>query len=123
MKKIFITIAVISLFAFAALVFAHGPEHKGGQDNMMKHGCGSAMMHEMTEMCQPMLDQKFLNETKDLRKQLHDKKFEYREAVRDSRTSPDVLSMLEKDIIALKEKISEKAPHTAMKGCSNCRCW
>ena len=57
-------------------------------------------------------DQKFLNETTDLRKGLHDKRFEYFEAARDPETTPETITKLEKEIRELQEKVHEKTPHT-----------
>jgi hypothetical protein len=61
-------------------------------------------------------DQKFLDETADLRKELHNKKFEYFEAVRNSETDSSTITKLEKEIREIQEKISEKAPRTAYRG-------
>jgi hypothetical protein len=58
-------------------------------------------------------DQKFLDETADLRKELHNKKFEYFEANRNPKTDTETITELEKEIRELKEKIFEKAPRTA----------
>ncbi|MGW8322627.1 MAG: hypothetical protein ACWGSD_13835 [Thermodesulfobacteriota bacterium] len=55
-------------------------------------------------------DEEFLNETADLRKQLHDKRFEYFEKARDPKTDEETLAKLEKDIDELRDQIREKAP-------------
>jgi hypothetical protein len=53
-------------------------------------------------------NQKFLSDTADLRKELHNKKFEYFEAVRNPDTKPDTVKNLEKEIWELQKKISDK---------------
>lgn len=58
-------------------------------------------------------DEEFLNETADLRKQLHDKRFEYFEKARDSKTDEETLANLEKEIDELRDQIREKAPRSA----------
>lgn len=63
-------------------------------------------------------DQKFLDETVDLRKEIHSKKFDYFEAVRKAETDPEIIANLKKEIRTLKEKLHEKAPHVAYG-----RCW
>jgi hypothetical protein len=54
--------------------------------------------------------QKYLNQTVDLRKKLHDKRFEYFEAMRNPDTKRDTLMRLEKEIRDLQWDIYEKAP-------------
>jgi uncharacterized coiled-coil DUF342 family protein len=54
-------------------------------------------------------DQKFLDETVDLRRELHNKKFEYFEAARKADADPEAITSLKKEIRDLKEKIHEKA--------------
>ncbi len=54
--------------------------------------------------------QKFLNETADLRKELHNKRFEYFEALRNPDTKPETITGIEKEIQGLQSKIYEKAP-------------
>jgi hypothetical protein len=68
--------------------------------------------------------QEFLEETAGLRKELHDKKFEYRETLRNPKITIGDIKTLEKEMYDLKEKIREKAPLEAQKriggygGCS-----
>jgi peptidoglycan hydrolase CwlO-like protein len=52
--------------------------------------------------------QKFLDETKDLRKELHNLKFEYFEAVRNPDSRPEDIDKLEKEMKELQKKIFEK---------------
>jgi hypothetical protein len=54
--------------------------------------------------------QKFLDDTAKLRKELHDKRFEYSEAIRNPKTSPETITGLEKEIRQLQENIYSKAP-------------
>ncbi len=54
-------------------------------------------------------EQKFLNDTVQLRKQLNDKRFDYFEARRNPDTTRDQLIAIEKQIQDLQDKISEKA--------------
>jgi hypothetical protein len=61
-------------------------------------------------------DQKFLDETADLRKDLHGKRFEYFEAQRNPKTTCKTLTKLEKEIYGIQEKIYEKSPRTAYRG-------
>jgi len=55
-------------------------------------------------------DEEFLNETADLRKQLHDKRFEYFEKARDPKVDEETLAKLEDEIDGLRDQIREKAP-------------
>jgi peptidoglycan hydrolase CwlO-like protein len=52
--------------------------------------------------------QKFLDETKDLRKELHNLKFEYFEAVRNPDSKAEDIDKLEKEMKELQKKIFEK---------------
>ncbi len=54
-------------------------------------------------------NQKFLDDTVQLRKQLNDKRFEYQEALRNPNTTREQLAKIEKDMIDLQAKISDKA--------------
>ena len=53
---------------------------------------------------------KFLDETSSLRKELHAKRFDYREALRNPETKPEVIAELEKEMYDLEQKISDKSP-------------
>ncbi|RMG74064.1 MAG: hypothetical protein D6710_02130 [Nitrospirae bacterium] len=55
--------------------------------------------------------QKFLDETRDLRKQLNEKRFEYFEALRNPDTKPETIEKLQKEIFKLQKKIYEKSPY------------
>ncbi|RJQ42739.1 MAG: hypothetical protein C4538_13115 [Nitrospiraceae bacterium] len=52
--------------------------------------------------------QKFLDDTKGLRRELHNKKFDYYEAMRNPDTKPEDADQLEKEIGELQKKIYEK---------------
>ena len=52
----------------------------------------------------------FLDDTVDLRKKLHNKKFDYFEATRNSDTKPETITKLKKEIREIQIKIFEKAP-------------
>jgi len=73
------------------------------------HGMGPGMMgpgyYQQSEACQ-----KFLDENAGLRKELNNKRFEYFEAVRNPKTTPDAAAKLEKELRELQEKIYAKAP-------------
>lgn len=121
MKKIFAGIAVLLLILAGALAFAHGPGRGGG--HMMGADDGGCMMMEPGGQGTGP-DQAFLNETADLRKELHNKKFEYFEAKRDPDVTEETLSILEKEMSTLRSKIREKAPLNINKEMIGCgRCW
>jgi mono/diheme cytochrome c family protein len=54
--------------------------------------------------------QKFYDDTAQLRKQLHDKRFEYFETVRNPKTTMATVGELQKEIRELQDKIYSKAP-------------
>ena len=58
----------------------------------------------------PEVYQKYLDDTVGLRKKLHNKMFEYREALRDPDTTRKSLLKIEKEMMDLKWKIYEKEP-------------
>ncbi len=53
--------------------------------------------------------QKFLEETLELRKQMNDKRFEFREARRTGNVDRDKLAQLQKDMIDIRTQIQKKA--------------
>ncbi len=55
-------------------------------------------------------NQKFLDDTVALRKEMQDKRFDYREALRNPKTTRQQLSKIEKEMIDLRDKIYDKAP-------------
>ncbi len=109
MKKLIAAIAVVSILAVGAVAYAHGNGawgggHMGGQGygGHMTGGHGSGYG----------TDQKFLDETTDLRKELHNKRFEYSETARDPKTDTDTLTGLEKEIYELQAQVHKNAPGT-----------
>jgi len=60
---------------------------------------------QQSEACQ-----RFLDETADLRKELHDKRFAYHEAIRDPKIASEEVIKLERDLQELQSKISLKRP-------------
>lgn len=54
-------------------------------------------------------NQKFLDDTVQLRREMNDKRFEYHEAMRNPKTTRAQLAVLEKAMIDLRYKIAEKA--------------
>ena len=126
MKKALITISVVSILAVGALAFAHGTGGWGG-GHMMGPGYGNHMMgngHMMGQMGGggPQ-DQKFLDDTADLRKELHNKKFEYFETVRSNDAKPEMISKMEKDIFDIQQKIRDKSPRSTDGGYRGLGCW
>ncbi|MEW6500694.1 MAG: hypothetical protein AB1456_04360, partial [Thermodesulfobacteriota bacterium] len=90
----------------------------GGQGGMgmMGGGMGCGMMGGGMGMGQGVLDelgpeeqQKFLDATRELRKSLHDKQFEYAEVARDSKASRQELLKKRKEVWDIQQKLHEKA--------------
>lgn len=134
MKNLVLAAAVVSILAIGALAFAHGPGGWGGGQmmgpgygggHMMGPGYGGHMMGMMGRGGPGYgTDWKFLDETTDLRRELHNKRFEYFEANRDPQTDAKTLAKLEKEIRVMQEKMYEKAPRTAYGGPGGYgRCW
>ncbi|MFH0780687.1 MAG: hypothetical protein V2B20_01890 [Pseudomonadota bacterium] len=107
---------------------SHGMMMGGGGYGMMGGGCGmgSGMMRDYGDHDSGYnhpgaagvgrngwtseQNQKYLDDTVELRKAMHDKRFEYREALRNPKTTRQQLSMMEKEMIDLRDKIYDKAP-------------
>lgn len=69
-------------------------------------------------------DQKFLDETVDLRKDLHNKRFEYFEARRDPKTTAESIAKIEKEMRDIQEKMQGKSSLTAYGSLGgHDRCW
>jgi len=83
--------------------YGMGPGMMGG------YGMGPGMMgpgyYNQSEECQ-----KFLDESAGLRKELHDKRFEYMEAVRNPKTTSETDAKLRKEIDELQQEIYKKTP-------------
>jgi Spy/CpxP family protein refolding chaperone len=116
MKKVVIVLSCVAILAMAVTAFAHGPGW--GRGYMMGPGFGNMWTGYGPGACggpgaclrEGGYDQKFLDETVALRKELHQKKFEYMEAVRNPQADEKSLSNLEKEIGELQDKIHDKAP-------------
>jgi len=76
----------------------------GGGCGMMGYGMGPGMMRGYASNAY----EKFMNDTKDLRKKLHDKKFEYYEAVRQPDITREDVSKIEKEMWKIKKNINDK---------------
>jgi mono/diheme cytochrome c family protein len=83
-----------------------------GRGMMGGYGMGRGMMdrgmmggYYQSEECQ-----KFLDDTTSLRKELYDKRFEYSEAYRNPKTTPEMIVKLEREVLELQKKIFVKAP-------------
>lgn len=131
MKKLVTVLAVVSLIAIGAAAYGHGTGTWGGG-----HMMGSGMMGYGGHMMGTVgygghmmgssgfkYDKKFLDETTELRKELHNKRFEYFESLRDTETTPKTLTNLEKEVFDLQFNIREKAPRTAFGTSSGYGCW
>jgi hypothetical protein len=99
--------------------YGMGQGMSGGQGmmNSIGYGTGSGMMGESYdyERDQKMMQrseacQRFLDETAELRKELHDKRFAYHEAIRDPKTTQEVVKRLERELEELQVEISSKRP-------------
>lgn len=129
MKTIIAIIAAVSLLAIGTMAFAHGPGGWGGGHmgpgygkHMMEGYDGHMMGPENAGRGGPDMkaDQEFLDKTVELRKALHDKKFEYREAVRNPETTNAELTTIQKEMFDIQTKIQEQAPRTAYSGFGPC---
>jgi hypothetical protein len=141
MKKMIFAVAVALIFAVGGFAYAHGPGYGGsGGGDMMGQGYGGHMQGQgygghmqgqgyggnmmAREGARPEDNKKFLDESRDLRRDLHNKRFEYMELSRNSDTSNDDLIKLEKEIFGLEDKIKEKAPRIVMgRSGNNQHCW
>ncbi len=121
MKRLLVLVAVLAVVATAGLAGAHGPFWGGGPGTMAGYwGMGPGMMwggYGPGYCTGPGscfgpagYDQKFLDETKDLRKALNEKRFEYFEALRNPETKPETLEKLQKEVFELQQKLFAKAP-------------
>ena len=78
-----------------------------GRGNMGHGMMGGGMMggYYHSEECQ-----KFLDDTAGLRKELYNKRFEYSEAYRNPKTTPEAIVKLEREIYELQKQIYAKTP-------------
>lgn len=91
MKKVLITVIGLTLLFISAAAFAR----PGG---MMR--CNTEITAEQ---------QKFFDETKDLRKEMHDKRFELMEAYRVQNLDEQKIAVLEKEIGDIRAEMQDKA--------------
>jgi hypothetical protein len=120
MKKIIIT-SLLAVALISGLAYAHGSGYGmgGNGGHMMGNGmmggyyggygnCPGAAGFDQSSWNNEK-QQKFLNETAGLRKEMHDKRFAYMEAQRNPQTTRAELMAMEKEMMVLQEKIHEKA--------------
>jgi len=98
MKRVVICLAILSIFTVFAISYAQGP-------GMMGPGTMGPGYYQQNEACQ-----KFFDETAGTRKDLHNKRYEYFEAIRNPKSPPESVAKLEKEVRELQEKIYSKAP-------------
>ncbi len=117
MMKRILLVSVVVLVAMASYSYAQmGPPMAPGAVNPGMMGGGIVGPGAMSpEMWRDFLNQnpecqKFLDDTVNLRKDLHSKIFEYFEAIRSLKTTGETASKLEKEIRDLQELIYAKAP-------------
>jgi hypothetical protein len=141
MKTFIVVLSAAAVLGIGAMAYAHGTGAGGwGGGYMMGPGYGGYMMgagyggHMMGPGYGGAMmgwrgpgygtDTKFMDETAGLRKELHDKKFEYFEASRNPETDPGRLTKLENELAELQTKIREKAPRGNYGGYAGYgRCW
>ncbi|MFA6283458.1 MAG: periplasmic heavy metal sensor [Desulfurivibrionaceae bacterium] len=75
----------------------------------MMGGMGGGMMGPGMGTLSPEAQQKFLDATKDLRKKLHDKQFEYGEAARNPKADKKEILKKRKELWDIQQKIHAKA--------------
>lgn len=91
--------------------YGMGPGMMGNQGTMGGYGMMGRGNYEYSEECK-----KFLDDTSKQRKELYNKRYEYSEAFRDPKTSPETIAELEKEVRVLQEEIYKKA-QKAPQGC------
>ena len=72
-------------------------------------GCGEHMMGGMMGYGSEEDQQKFLDDTTDLRREMHNKKFEISEALRSPDTDRAILLKLKKEMLEIKIKMYDRA--------------
>jgi hypothetical protein len=145
MKKLVITLAVAAaILTFGAAVYAYGPGWGSEFLGCPGYGYGPQMMGpgyggygHGPQMMGPgyggyggpsagwhgTYDQKYLDQTADLRKQLNDTRFDYMEAVRNPKTSPETVAKLQKKLADLQEKLYAQTPRGTYGGGYSMPCW
>lgn len=122
MKRLFITLTIVAVLAIGAGAFAFGPGWFGGMGHGMMGGYGMGPGMMGWSGTGYGYDQKFLDETRELRKTLNNKRFEYFEALRNPNTTPETITKLEREITDLQNKLYQKFPQTAYRGFGR-NCW
>jgi hypothetical protein len=84
-----------------------GRNTMGGR-NSWGMGCNGMMGGAMMSRMSPGQQQEFLDQTKDLRKEMMEKRFTYMEALRNPDTTPADLAEMEKEMLALRTKMMDK---------------
>lgn len=129
MKSFIAILTVAALFVIGAMAYAHGTGAGGWGGyggHMMEPGYGGHIMggyggHMMDRQGPGYgADKEFLDKTADLRKELHEKKFDYFEATRNPETEPAALTKLEKELYDIQSKIRDKAPRGNYGGSGHC---
>jgi hypothetical protein len=88
----------------------YGGHMMGGMMGPGGHmGCGEHMMGDMLGYGSEEEQQKFLDDTTDLRREMHNKKFDYSEALRNPDTKRTTLLKLRKEMLEIKVKMYERA--------------
>jgi len=107
MKRLVLLSALLSALTFVAFAYAQGPGMMG--PGYGGYGMGPGMMgpgySQQNEACQ-----KFMDESAGLRKDLHTKRYEYFETIRNPKTTPETAAKLEKELRDLQDKIYSKSP-------------
>ena len=133
MKRILIA-SVLVIGLTTAGGYAYAPGNGGGAgsggNGMTMAGCGYGVGQEMMDDyrgndsgynhpvaagfarngCTREQKQKFLRDTVELRKEMYDRRFEYKEAMRNPQTTRQQISKMEKEMIDLRDKIYDKTP-------------
>jgi hypothetical protein len=123
MRMFIAVLAVAAITAFGVMAYAHGgPGSWGG------HMMGTGHMTAPGHMAGPGMygygmGEKFLDDTVEIRRNLHHKKFEYAEAIRNPDTSSEDMKKLEEEIYGLQKKLKEKAPPAAYGSRGGHGCW
>jgi len=87
-----------------------GPGMMGGGPGGYGHGMmGGGMGYGMMGSLDPEAQQKYLDATKDLRKKMQDKQFDYVEAARNPKANKTDLLKKKKELWDIQQKIHEKA--------------
>jgi hypothetical protein len=114
MKKLVVTVTVVTLLAIGFAAYAHGPGGWGGSNMGPGYGYGPQMMGPgysgHMRGSRGGFDRKFFDETADLRREMHNKRFEYSEAIRNPESDSETITKLENEIRDLQDQIHAKSP-------------